>query len=63
MTIWASIPANSKWNIILIDVAKEKQSKDQAALKKFYAPYAMLKHMLKILEVCKAQGFVYGIIL
>lgn len=42
---------------------KPKQSHDQARRKKMSrAQDAILKYMLKMMEVCKAQGFVYGII-
>ncbi|KAH7420864.1 hypothetical protein KP509_13G026400 [Ceratopteris richardii] len=40
-----------------------KQSNDQAKRKKMArAQDGILKYMLKMMEVCKAQGFVYGII-
>lgn len=43
--------------------AKQKQSQEQARRKKMSrAQDAILKYMLKMMEVCKAQGFVYGII-
>lgn len=42
---------------------KYKQSLEQARRKKMArAQDGILKYMLKIMEVCKAQGFVYGII-
>ncbi|KAJ7526952.1 hypothetical protein O6H91_16G028500 [Diphasiastrum complanatum] len=42
---------------------KHKQSQEQARRKKMSrAQDAILKYMLKMMEVCKAQGFVYGII-
>lgn len=42
---------------------KSKQSSDQARRKKMSrAQDGILKYMLKLMEVCKAQGFVYGII-
>ncbi|MCO5594054.1 hypothetical protein L7F22_048075 [Adiantum nelumboides] len=42
---------------------KQKQSHDQARRKKMSrAQDGILKYMLKMMEVCKAQGFVYGII-
>ncbi|KAL5994921.1 Protein ETHYLENE INSENSITIVE 3 [Asimina triloba] len=45
------------------DVAKQKQSQEQARRKKMSrAQDGILKYMLKMMEVCKAQGFVYGII-
>uniref|UniRef100_A0A2P2LS99 EIN3-like family protein n=1 Tax=Rhizophora mucronata TaxID=61149 RepID=A0A2P2LS99_RHIMU len=46
-----------------IDVAKQRQSQEQARRKKMSrAQDGILKYMLKMMEVCKAQGFVYGII-
>ncbi|CAM8897911.1 unnamed protein product [Rhodiola kirilowii] len=45
------------------DAAKQKQSQEQARRKKMSrAQDGILKYMLKMMEVCKAQGFVYGII-
>lgn len=45
------------------DVAKQRQSQEQARRKKMSrAQDGILKYMLKMMEVCKAQGFVYGII-
>jgi ethylene-insensitive protein 3 len=45
------------------DNAKQRQSQEQARRKKMSrAQDAILKYMLKMMEVCKAQGFVYGII-
>lgn len=42
---------------------KPKQTTDQARRKKMSrAQDGILKYMLKLMEVCKAQGFVYGII-
>uniref|UniRef100_A0A0D6QUV0 Ethylene insensitive 3-like DNA-binding domain-containing protein n=1 Tax=Araucaria cunninghamii TaxID=56994 RepID=A0A0D6QUV0_ARACU len=42
---------------------KQKQSLEQARRKKMArAQDGILKYMLKMMEVCKAQGFVYGII-
>eukprot|EP00249_Psilotum_nudum_P020807 c27854_g1_i6 orf=11-1879(-) len=42
---------------------KPKQSQDQARRKKMSrAQDGILKYMLKMMEVCKAQAFVYGII-
>ncbi|TKY48350.1 ETHYLENE INSENSITIVE 3 3 protein [Spatholobus suberectus] len=42
---------------------KPRQSSDQARRKKMSrAQDGILKYMLKLMEVCKAQGFVYGII-
>ncbi|KAJ7516208.1 hypothetical protein O6H91_22G047200 [Diphasiastrum complanatum] len=42
---------------------KQKQSQEQARRKKMArAQDGILKYMLKMMEVCKAQGFVYGII-
>lgn len=42
---------------------KQKQSHEQARRKKMSrAQDGILKYMLKMMEVCKAQGFVYGII-
>lgn len=46
-----------------IDTAKQRQSQEQARRKKMSrAQDGILKYMLKMMEVCKAQGFVYGII-
>lgn len=46
-----------------VDIAKQKQSQEQARRKKMSrAQDGILKYMLKMMEVCKAQGFVYGII-
>lgn len=46
-----------------VDMAKQKQSQEQARRKKMSrAQDGILKYMLKMMEVCKAQGFVYGII-
>ncbi|KAE9596271.1 hypothetical protein Lal_00048821 [Lupinus albus] len=46
-----------------IDAAKQRQSQEQARRKKMSrAQDGILKYMLKMMEVCKAQGFVYGII-
>ncbi|KAE8700842.1 Protein ETHYLENE INSENSITIVE 3 [Hibiscus syriacus] len=48
---------------VVIDVAKQRQSQEQARRKKMSrAQDGILKYMLKMMEVCKAQGFVYGII-
>ncbi|KAG6492213.1 protein ETHYLENE-INSENSITIVE 3-like 1a [Zingiber officinale] len=45
------------------DAAKQFQSLEQARRKKMSrAQDGILKYMLKMMEVCKAQGFVYGII-
>ncbi|XP_022885070.1 protein ETHYLENE INSENSITIVE 3-like [Olea europaea var. sylvestris] len=45
------------------DSAKQRQSLEQARRKKMSrAQDGILKYMLKMMEVCKAQGFVYGII-
>ncbi|XP_020236753.1 protein ETHYLENE INSENSITIVE 3 [Cajanus cajan] len=45
------------------DAAKQRQSQEQARRKKMSrAQDGILKYMLKMMEVCKAQGFVYGII-
>ncbi|KAH7431657.1 hypothetical protein KP509_08G059300 [Ceratopteris richardii] len=42
---------------------KQKQSHDQARRKKMSrAQDGILKYMIKMMEICKAQGFVYGII-
>ncbi|GMI94288.1 ETHYLENE-INSENSITIVE3 [Hibiscus trionum] len=47
----------------VVDVAKQHQSQEQARRKKMSrAQDGILKYMLKMMEVCKAQGFVYGII-
>ncbi|KAE8712142.1 Protein ETHYLENE INSENSITIVE 3 [Hibiscus syriacus] len=46
-----------------IDITKQRQSQEQARRKKMSrAQDGILKYMLKMMEVCKAQGFVYGII-
>lgn len=46
-----------------VDSAKKQQSQEQARRKKMSrAQDGILKYMLKMMEVCKAQGFVYGII-
>jgi ethylene-insensitive protein 3 len=46
-----------------IDIAKQRQSLEHARRKKMSrAQDGILKYMLKMMEVCKAQGFVYGII-
>ncbi|WOL12572.1 ethylene insensitive-like protein [Canna indica] len=43
--------------------AKQHQSQEQARRKKMSrAQDGILKYMLKMMEVCKSQGFVYGII-
>ncbi|XP_022960147.1 ETHYLENE INSENSITIVE 3-like 1 protein [Cucurbita moschata] len=45
------------------DNSKQRQSQEQARRKKMSrAQDGILKYMLKMMEVCKAQGFVYGII-
>ncbi|KAK7385869.1 hypothetical protein VNO78_31796 [Psophocarpus tetragonolobus] len=45
------------------EMAKQRQSQEQARRKKMSrAQDGILKYMLKMMEVCKAQGFVYGII-
>ncbi|XP_023550422.1 ETHYLENE INSENSITIVE 3-like 1 protein [Cucurbita pepo subsp. pepo] len=45
------------------DNSKQRQSQEQARRKKMSrAQDCILKYMLKMMEVCKAQGFVYGII-
>lgn len=47
----------------VVDDAKQRQSQEQARRKKMSrAQDGILKYMLKMMEVCKAQGFVYGII-
>lgn len=46
-----------------VDNIKQRQSQEQARRKKMSrAQDGILKYMLKMMEVCKAQGFVYGII-
>ncbi|XP_010510821.1 PREDICTED: ETHYLENE INSENSITIVE 3-like 1 protein [Camelina sativa] len=46
-----------------VDGSKQRQSQEQARRKKMSrAQDGILKYMLKMMEVCKAQGFVYGII-
>ena len=45
------------------DGLKPRQSQEQARRKKMSrAQDGILKYMLKMMEVCRAQGFVYGII-
>ncbi|KAJ4771666.1 Ethylene insensitive 3-like protein [Rhynchospora pubera] len=45
------------------DMAKQRQAQEQARRKKMSrAQDGILKYMLKMMEVCNAQGFVYGII-
>ncbi|KAK4789460.1 hypothetical protein SAY86_016764 [Trapa natans] len=45
------------------DSARQRQSQEQARRKKMSRAHdGILKYMLKMMEVCKAQGFVYGII-
>ncbi|XP_052147196.1 protein ETHYLENE-INSENSITIVE 3-like 1a [Oryza glaberrima] len=45
------------------DPSKPRQSQEQARRKKMSrAQDGILKYMLKMMEVCRAQGFVYGII-
>ncbi|KAL8154720.1 hypothetical protein AgCh_000177 [Apium graveolens] len=45
------------------DIAKQNQSPEQARRKQMSrAQDSILKYMFKMMEVCKAQGFVYGII-
>ncbi|XP_043692285.1 ETHYLENE INSENSITIVE 3-like 3 protein [Telopea speciosissima] len=45
------------------ETPKPKQTSDQARRKKMArAQDGILKYMLKLMEVCKARGFVYGII-
>eukprot|EP00249_Psilotum_nudum_P016393 c25800_g1_i1 orf=1257-3155(+) len=45
------------------DKPKQRQSQEHARRKKMSrAQDGILKYMLKMMEVCKAQGFVYGII-
>ncbi|KAK9691589.1 hypothetical protein RND81_09G206400 [Saponaria officinalis] len=46
-----------------VDGGKKHQSQEQGRRKKMSrAQDGILKYMLKMMEVCKAQGFVYGII-
>ncbi|KAI3965836.1 hypothetical protein MKX01_010793 [Papaver californicum] len=48
---------------LVVDTAKQRQSQEHARRKKMSrAQDGILKYMLKMMEVCKAQGFVYGII-
>ncbi|EFJ05113.1 hypothetical protein SELMODRAFT_449237 [Selaginella moellendorffii] len=44
------------------NLPKHKQSQEQARRKMLRAQDGILKYTLKMMEVCKAQGFVYGII-
>ncbi|XP_077241494.1 protein ETHYLENE-INSENSITIVE 3-like 1a [Tasmannia lanceolata] len=54
---------HNKGREVIVDAAKRKQSQEQARRKKMSrAQDGILKYMLKMMEVCKAQGFVYGII-
>ncbi|KAM7476887.1 hypothetical protein LguiB_024130 [Lonicera macranthoides] len=47
----------------VVDNAKQRQSQEQARRKKMSrAQDGILKYMLKMMEDCNAQGFVYGII-
>ncbi|KAL0460864.1 UNVERIFIED_CONTAM: protein ETHYLENE INSENSITIVE 3 [Sesamum latifolium] len=53
----------NKGKVGVTDAAKQRQSQEQARRKKMSrAQDGILKYMLKMMEVCKAQGFVYGII-
>ncbi|KAJ0232221.1 hypothetical protein HA466_0293090 [Hirschfeldia incana] len=54
----------NKQGAVVVDSAKQRQqSQEQARRKKMSrAQDGILKYMLKMMEVCKAQGFVYGII-
>ncbi|XP_074321365.1 ETHYLENE INSENSITIVE 3-like 1 protein [Silene latifolia] len=53
----------TKEGLVVVDGAKQRQSQEQARRKKMSrAQDGILKYMLKMMEVCKAQGFVYGII-
>ncbi|XP_057739470.1 putative ETHYLENE INSENSITIVE 3-like 4 protein [Arachis stenosperma] len=47
-----------------MDESENKEAKQEASRKKKMskAQNSVLKHMVKIMEVCKARGFVYGII-
>ncbi|XP_057739762.1 putative ETHYLENE INSENSITIVE 3-like 4 protein [Arachis stenosperma] len=47
-----------------IDESENKEAKQEASRKKKMsrAQHSILKYMVKIMEVCKARGFVYGII-
>ncbi|EPS63662.1 hypothetical protein M569_11122 [Genlisea aurea] len=55
--------SRSKDGGAVVDTAKQRQSQEQARRKKMSrAQDGILKYMLKMMEVCKAQGFVYGII-
>ncbi|EFJ19035.1 hypothetical protein SELMODRAFT_419761 [Selaginella moellendorffii] len=44
------------------NLPKHKQSQEQSRRKMSRAQVGILKYTLKMMEVCKAQGFVYGII-
>ncbi|GAB2210112.1 hypothetical protein Droror1_Dr00015367 [Drosera rotundifolia] len=49
--------------MIMVDVALQRQTQEQTRRKKMSrAQDGILKYMLKMMEVCKAQGFVHGII-
>ncbi|XP_071724142.1 ETHYLENE INSENSITIVE 3-like 1 protein [Rutidosis leptorrhynchoides] len=46
-----------------VEILKQRTTQEQARRKKMSrAQDGILKYMLKMMEVCKAQGFVYGII-
>ncbi|XP_052185264.1 ETHYLENE INSENSITIVE 3-like 1 protein [Diospyros lotus] len=47
----------------VVDGAKQQLAEEQARKKKMSrAQGQILKYMLKLMEVCKAQGFIYGIV-
>ncbi|KAL8166712.1 hypothetical protein V2J09_008211 [Rumex salicifolius] len=47
----------------ILDASKERQAQELARRKKMSrAQDGILKYMLRMMEVCRAQGFVYGII-
>ncbi|KAF3787011.1 ETHYLENE INSENSITIVE 3-like 3 protein [Nymphaea thermarum] len=57
------IKDRQKSAVIQAEKAKYKQTSDQATRKKMSrAQDGILKYMLKLMEVCKVKGFVYGII-
>ncbi|XP_077249399.1 protein ETHYLENE-INSENSITIVE 3-like 1a [Tasmannia lanceolata] len=53
----------NKGKTVIGDCSKQKQSKESARRKKLSRTHdGILKYMLKMMNVCKAKGFVYGII-
>lgn len=55
--------SKTKEGTTCVDTLKQRQSEEQARRKKMSRAHdGILKYMLKMMELCKAQGFVYGII-